>query len=80
MFDKKEFNRKLKTLRKEKGYTQEQFSAVIGIKRNTYARYETDTNPSLEVFCDICEALRCTSDYLLFTPEPEPEQCHPESL
>jgi transcriptional regulator with XRE-family HTH domain len=71
MFSKKDFNERLKILRKERGYTQETISKILKIKRNTYARYETSTYPPYSVLCDICKLLGCTTDYMLITPEAE---------
>ncbi len=70
-FTKKGFNERLKGIRNKFGYTQEQLSAILGMKRNTYARYETDTNPSIEVLALICHTLSCSADYLIFGPKPE---------
>lgn len=36
---------RLRTLRKERGLTQEEFSKIIGIKRDRYAKYETGDSP-----------------------------------
>ena len=64
-FSQKDFAEKLKTVRKTKFHTQEQISAVLGIKRVTYARYETTTLPPYPVLYKICQILDISADYLL---------------
>jgi transcriptional regulator with XRE-family HTH domain len=64
-FSHKDFTEKLKTARKEKFKTQEQISAALGIKRVTYARYETGVLPPFSVFYKICKILDVSADYFL---------------
>lgn len=52
-------------LRKERGYKQEQVADMLGIKRDTYARYETETNPPISIIKKICEFYNVSSDRLL---------------
>lgn len=48
-------NERLKKLRKTLGLTQQEFADKIGSKRNTIAKYETNTNaPSAAVISLIC--------------------------
>ena len=40
---------KLISLRKSMGLTQQQVAEAIGVKRSTYAYYESATTPSLDI-------------------------------
>jgi len=41
---------RLKTLRKQRGYSQEQLANLIGVSRSTLSRYEKDkTSPMMDV-------------------------------
>ncbi len=64
-FSRKDFIEKLKKSRKEQKFTQKQISEALGIKRTTYARYETDSYPPLPMLFKICRLLRVSADYLL---------------
>ena len=64
-FAYKDYVEKLKAARKAKHYTQEQISEALGIKRVTYARYETSGFPPIPVLYKICKILDITADYLL---------------
>ncbi len=46
---------KLKKFRKENGFTQEQFSAILGVKRTTYAHQEKNGIPTkyLEIYSTV---------------------------
>ena len=47
---------RIKEVRKLKGYTQQAFADVLGLKRNTIATYEIgNTTPSDRTITDICE-------------------------
>ena len=46
--------------------TQQDVANALGIKRDTYARYETDTLIQLPLVEKLCELYNITSDYLLF--------------
>ena len=71
-----DFKKKLRATRKKKFRTQEKFCKVLGIKRSTYARYETDTYPPLPMLYKICKTLNVSADFLLepFPIETEEEQ------
>ena len=57
---------RLKELREEKGYTQQQFSDLIGINSVTYLHYEKEQRrPSFELLADIANFYGVTVDYLL---------------
>lgn len=46
--------------------TQKDVADALEVKRDTYARYETDTDLPLPIIKKICELYRITSDYLIF--------------
>ena len=56
---------RLKQLRKTLDLTQQEFADRIGSKRNTIAKYETDTNtPSAAVISLICREFRVNEKWL----------------
>lgn len=60
------FCKRLKSLRKETGETQEHVSAEIGIAINSLRRYEAgDRLPCISVVCLIAKHYNVTTDYLL---------------
>ncbi len=46
--------------------TQKDVADALEVKRDTYARYETDTDLPLPIIKKICELYHITSDYLIF--------------
>ncbi len=60
------FSERLKKSRKEKGMTQSELAAEVGVERSSIGKYETAAIfPSADVLCRIAEALGVTTDYLL---------------
>lgn len=58
-------NERLKKLRKALDLTQQEFADRIGSKRNTIAKYETNTNvPSAAVISLICREFNVNEDWL----------------
>lgn len=58
-------NERLKKLRRTLDLTQQEFADRIGSKRNTIAKYETDTNtPSAAVVSLICREFNVNEDWL----------------
>lgn len=58
-------NERLKKLRKALDLTQQEFADRIGSKRNTIAKYETDTNmPSAAVISLICREFNVNEEWL----------------
>jgi len=70
------FSKRLRSLRKGRGYTQETFASAIGVQSRRYAHWEQGTyEPPLDVLVKICIRLETTSDYLLcITDDPKHEQ------
>ena len=57
---------RLKTLRKTRGYTQEEFAALIEASQSLVGRWEAEkVVPSAEYITKMAIALGVTSDYLL---------------
>ena len=60
------FNRNLKILRQNKGYTQEQLAELIGLSKFAIRRYEQNqAEPSFSILEKIKIALECSYDDLL---------------
>lgn len=58
-------NKRLKEVRKALGLTQQEFADTIGSKRNTIAKYETETNvPSTAVISLICSKFNVNEEWL----------------
>lgn len=66
---------KIKSLRKEKGLTQEQLAKILGVERSTIAKYEGKGNvmPSHDVLFAIAAYFGVTYDFLLGVPERKDE-------
>ena len=58
---------RIKTLRKEKGLTQEQLADILGLNaKSSIANYENGSNsPSDEIKLKMCELFDCSVDYLM---------------
>ncbi len=69
--------------RKTQGFTQSQLAKRVGITQAFLAEIEKGRKrPSLEVLERLCDALRCSADYLLgITPNRQSmvlQECEPE--
>lgn len=65
----------LKYLRKQKGWTQDEFANRVQIKRSLVGAYEEDrAEPKLEVLQALCEIFNLTLEELLFQDLNEPKQ------
>ena len=72
------FGKRLKAFRKTTGLNQTDFSAKVGIARDTLSRYERgEISPSVEVLASIVSTLGpgVSADYLLFE-KPESTTCN----
>jgi len=66
---KNSFAENLRRIRKEKGFTQDTFGEVAGLKRNTLALYEIGRREcDFDTLLTIADALECTTDDLLKNP------------
>lgn len=56
----------LKEMRTQKGLTQRQLASLLSITQGSVNKWENGRcQPSLPVFCQLCEALKCTPNDLL---------------
>ena len=60
------FGIRLRELRKQNGYTIEQFAEKIGVAKSTLGYYENDNRmPDIEILCRICNVFNVTADYMI---------------
>lgn len=60
------FGIRLRDLRKQNGYTIEQFAAKIGVAKSTLGYYENENRmPDIEILSRICNVFNVPADYLL---------------
>jgi len=60
------FNERLQYLRKERGLTQKDVSAILGVKINTLAQYEKgNREPNFKTLCVLADYFNVSTDYLL---------------
>ncbi len=60
------FGERLRKLRQDKGLSQPQLAAEIGITKQAISNYEKDLfSPSLSVLKEIALTLHCSADYLI---------------
>ena len=62
MKDRTTYAENIRNLRKKIHITQEEISARLGIKRGTYARYETDTVPPTSMLVKLSEIFNVSVD------------------
>ncbi len=60
------FSDRLKELRVNANFTQQQIAEMLGMKQQSYMRYENNTGePNLDTVVKLCEIFDVSSDYLL---------------
>ena len=60
------FGKRLRELRKENGYTIEQFADMVGISKSALGYYENDKRmPDIEILARIANVLNVNADYLI---------------
>lgn len=60
------FGIRLRDLRKQNGYTIEQFAEKIGVAKSTIGYYENENRmPDIEILSRICDVFNVPADYLL---------------
>lgn len=69
-----ELGAKLRKLRKERGLTLEQVGEALGIKPNTYGKYEREIAPKQETLIKIAEFFDVSIDYLVGKEEKAPKK------
>lgn len=66
------FGEKLKILRKEKGYSQEEFAGLLNVSRQAVSKWESDRGtPETDKLLQISNMFGVTLDYLLKTESPD---------
>lgn len=67
MINFKLIGQRIKNLRREKNYTQEDFSELLGISTEHLSRIETGScRPSLQLIEKICNILETTEETVMF--------------
>lgn len=62
----KDYIDKLKELREDNDYTQQDIADILGIKQNTYSQYESRKRKlQIDEFRKLCIVYRVSADYLL---------------
>ena len=60
------FNERLKSIRKEQGYTQRDLYTMLNVSANCYASWEQGrTEPNIEYIKKLCKIFNESADYLL---------------
>ncbi|MBP3855211.1 MAG: helix-turn-helix transcriptional regulator [Ruminiclostridium sp.] len=60
------FYERLKSLREERGYTQEKLAAVIHVTKNSVSHYERNISlPTIDVLISLADIFDVSLDYLL---------------
>ena len=70
---------RLKALRKERGYSQEDVAKMLGIGRTTYLKYESGENKPSRKLKELASLFGVTTDYLLgrdTSAAPAPAEPH----
>lgn len=67
--------KRIKTIRKAKGLSQNELGALVGVSGTAIMRYEKgEREPKIQLFRDIAKALSVSEDYLLLmTDDPTPK-------
>ena len=63
---------RLKRLRTERGYSQEDVAKLIGVGRTTYLKYENGDNKPTRKLKELSALFNVTTDYLLGNDHPTP--------
>lgn len=67
------FDERLINVRREKGLTQEELAARLGVTPQAVSKWERSTSyPDIVLFSSLCEILNCSMDYLLNGKQPGP--------
>lgn len=65
------FAKRLRAVRQSGGYTQDQFSLLLGIRRDRYAKYELGlAEPPFIILVRICELANTSLDFLISGKKP----------
>lgn len=69
----KEVNERIRQIRKDKGYTQEEIATLLGMKRNAYSQAEKVGNFDTLKIKKLAEFLNVDVKFLLYGETPKPE-------
>ena len=68
-----DFNERIISARKAKGYSQEDLADIVNVSRQAVSKWETgDAMPDMEKCIALCEALDLSAEYLLLGKEISP--------
>ena len=69
-----EFGEKLRTLRREKGLSQEELAAMVGVSRQALSKWEAgQSRPELDKLLALSDIFSVTMDSLVRPGGPEPQ-------
>lgn len=75
-----EFGEKLRTLRREKGLSQEELAAMVGVSRQALSKWEAgQSRPELDKLLALSDVFSVTMDSLVRPGGPEPQPDPPAS-
>ncbi len=70
-----DFPENVKKIRKKRGFTQESFSAALGLSRTAVGQYESGRNfPSIHIVVKMAEILGITLDELILKDAQSPQE------
>ena len=70
---------KIRELRLQRGWRQEDLAAIMHTKQQTVARYELEQlGIDAETICQLCDIFGCTADYLLCRSQTPTADLTPE--
>ena len=73
-----EFGEKLRTLRREKGLSQEELAAMVGVSRQALSKWEAgQSRPDLDKLLALSDIFSVTMDSLVRPGGPEPQPASP---
>jgi transcriptional regulator with XRE-family HTH domain len=62
---------RIKALRKKVDLTQRDLAKIVGVSVNSVQKWESGTKPNSKHIPKLSEALKCSTDFLIFGGEPE---------
>ncbi|WP_171494433.1 helix-turn-helix domain-containing protein [Acinetobacter brisouii] len=75
MEDFKTIGGRIRQIRTTMGLIRDDFAGLVGVSRNTLARYETDERkPDADFIINFCQTCEVSADWLLFGILPEDQQ------
>ena len=63
---KESITQRIKMLRKQNGYTQQQVANAVHVSRSAYSQYEMGlTQPTIDTLYQLADLYKCSIDYLV---------------